>query len=59
MHYYSEWMKPLASIRTSKVCPYRFNFCALWKLTGGAYIKRFGIDIGGVKKNKRGVYIFC
>ena len=39
-HYYSEWMKPLASIRTSKGCPYRCNFCALWKLTDGKYFKR-------------------
>ncbi len=33
-------MKPLASIRTSKGCPYRCNFCALWKLTGGRHLKR-------------------
>ena len=39
-HYYSDWMKPLASIRTSKGCPYRCNFCALWKITGGRYFKR-------------------
>ncbi|NIO03262.1 MAG: radical SAM protein [Proteobacteria bacterium] len=39
-HYYSEWMKPLASIRTSKGCPYRCNFCSLWKLTGGRYFRR-------------------
>jgi radical SAM superfamily enzyme YgiQ (UPF0313 family) len=39
-HYYSEWMKPLASIRTSKGCPHRCNFCALWKITGGRYLKR-------------------
>jgi radical SAM superfamily enzyme YgiQ (UPF0313 family) len=38
--YFSEWMKPLASIRTSKGCPYRCNFCALWKLTGGRYLRR-------------------
>jgi len=38
--YYSEWMKPLASIRTSKGCPHRCNFCALWKLTGGRYLRR-------------------
>jgi len=38
--YYSEWMKPLASIRTSKGCPYRCSFCALWKLTGGRYLRR-------------------
>ena len=39
-HYYSEWMKPLASIRTSKGCPFRCSFCALWKLTEGRYLKR-------------------
>jgi radical SAM superfamily enzyme YgiQ (UPF0313 family) len=39
-HYFSDWMKPLASIRTSKGCPYRCTFCALWKLTGGKYLTR-------------------
>ncbi|MFC2029671.1 B12-binding domain-containing radical SAM protein [Chloroflexota bacterium] len=39
-HYFSEWMKPLASIRTSKGCPYRCTFCALWKQAGGRYLKR-------------------
>ncbi|MEW6511045.1 MAG: radical SAM protein [Bacteroidota bacterium] len=38
--YYSEWMKPLASIRTSKGCPYRCTFCAEWKIAGGHYLKR-------------------
>jgi radical SAM superfamily enzyme YgiQ (UPF0313 family) len=38
--YYTEWMKPLASIRTSKGCPFRCSFCALWKLTGGKYLTR-------------------
>jgi hopanoid C-3 methylase len=38
--YFSEWMKPLASIRTSKGCPYRCNFCAEWKVAGGRYYKR-------------------
>jgi radical SAM superfamily enzyme YgiQ (UPF0313 family) len=33
-------MKPLASIRTSKGCPYRCNFCAEWKVAGGRYYKR-------------------
>jgi len=39
-HYFSEWMKPLASLRTSKGCPYRCKFCALWKLAGRRYLKR-------------------
>jgi radical SAM superfamily enzyme YgiQ (UPF0313 family) len=38
--YFSEWMKPLASIRTSKGCLFRCNFCALWKLTEGHYLTR-------------------
>jgi radical SAM superfamily enzyme YgiQ (UPF0313 family) len=38
--YFSEWMKPLATIRTSKGCPYRCKFCALWKITDGQYFKR-------------------
>ncbi len=39
-HYYSEWMKPLASIRTSKGCPFRCTFCAQWKIARGRYLKR-------------------
>ena len=38
--YYIDWMRPLASIRTSKGCPFRCKFCALWKLTGGKYLTR-------------------
>jgi radical SAM superfamily enzyme YgiQ (UPF0313 family) len=38
--YFSEWMKPLASIRTSKGCVFRCSFCALWKLTEGRYLTR-------------------
>ncbi len=38
--YFSEWMRPLASLRTSKGCLFRCKFCALWKLTGGRYIPR-------------------
>jgi radical SAM superfamily enzyme YgiQ (UPF0313 family) len=38
--YFSDRMKPLASIRTSKGCPHRCKFCALWKLTGGRYLRR-------------------
>jgi hopanoid C-3 methylase len=39
-HYYCEWMKPLASIRTSKGCPHRCSFCAEWKTAHGRYLKR-------------------
>jgi radical SAM superfamily enzyme YgiQ (UPF0313 family) len=39
-HYFSEWMKPMASMRTSKGCAFRCNFCALWKLTNGKYLTR-------------------
>ena len=38
--YFSEWFKPLASIRTSLGCTARCTFCALWSITGGRYLKR-------------------
>jgi radical SAM superfamily enzyme YgiQ (UPF0313 family) len=38
--YYSEWLKPLASMRTSKGCPFRCNFCAQWKTAKGRYLRR-------------------
>jgi radical SAM superfamily enzyme YgiQ (UPF0313 family) len=48
-------MKPLASIRTSKGCPYRCNFCALWKLAGGKYFKRspekIVEELGGIEED--------
>jgi radical SAM superfamily enzyme YgiQ (UPF0313 family) len=38
--YYSEWLKPLASMRTSKGCPFRCTFCAQWKTAKGRYLRR-------------------
>jgi len=38
--YFSEWFKPLASVRTSLGCTARCNFCALWSITGGRYLRR-------------------
>lgn len=38
--YFSEWFKPLASVRTSLGCTARCNFCALWGITGGKYLRR-------------------
>jgi radical SAM superfamily enzyme YgiQ (UPF0313 family) len=39
-HYFSGYFKPLANIRTSVGCPSRCQFCALWRLTGGKYLRR-------------------
>ncbi|ACL18969.1 cobalamin B12-binding domain protein [Desulfitobacterium hafniense DCB-2] len=39
-HYFSDWMKPIASIRTSLGCFGRCNFCALWSITNGKYLQR-------------------
>lgn len=44
-HYFSEWLQPLASVRTSLGCVGRCNFCALWSLTGGKYLKRDPIRV--------------
>ncbi|MDZ4185114.1 MAG: radical SAM protein [Desulfuromonadales bacterium] len=38
--YFSEWFQPLASIRTSLGCTARCNFCALWAITDGKYLRR-------------------
>lgn len=38
--YYSEWLKPIASLRTSRGCPFRCKFCCLWKLAQGQYLTR-------------------
>ncbi len=35
-NYFSEWFKPLASLRTSLGCTGRCNFCALWSITAGS-----------------------
>ncbi len=39
-HYFSEWFKPLASVRTSLGCTARCSFCALWGITEGKYLRR-------------------
>jgi radical SAM superfamily enzyme YgiQ (UPF0313 family) len=38
--YNGDWLRPLASMRTSKGCPFRCNFCAQWKTAHGRYPKR-------------------
>jgi len=38
--YFSQWMKPLATLVSSKGCPFRCSFCALWRLTDGARLTR-------------------
>ena len=40
LHYFSEWFKPLASVRTSLGCTARCTFCALWRITGAKYLRR-------------------
>lgn len=39
-NYFNEWLRPLASIRTSLGCTSRCNFCALWTITDGKYLRR-------------------
>jgi radical SAM superfamily enzyme YgiQ (UPF0313 family) len=50
--YFSEWFKPLASLRTSLGCTGRCTFCALWSITGGRYLRR---DPARVVEELRGV----
>jgi len=56
--YYCDWMKPLASMRTSKGCPHRCKFCALWRIARRRYLKRtpeaIVEELGGID----GEYVF-
>jgi radical SAM superfamily enzyme YgiQ (UPF0313 family) len=54
--YYSEWLKPLASMRTSKGCPFRCNFCAQWKTARGRYLRR---SVGSVLEELAGIDEEC
>lgn len=35
--YFRQTWRPVASLMTSRGCPYRCTFCALWKVAGGKY----------------------
>lgn len=50
--YFSEWFKPLASVRTSLGCTARCTFCALWAITGGKYLRR---DPAAVVEELKGI----
>jgi radical SAM superfamily enzyme YgiQ (UPF0313 family) len=54
-NYFSDWKKPLATVRTSQGCPFRCNFCALWKLNGGRYLTRkpekIIEELSGIREN--------
>jgi radical SAM superfamily enzyme YgiQ (UPF0313 family) len=57
-HYFIDWMKPIALVRTTVGCPYRCTFCSLWRLMDGRYHKR---DIASVVDELRGIaerYVF-
>jgi radical SAM superfamily enzyme YgiQ (UPF0313 family) len=51
-NYFSEWFKPMASIRTSLGCTARCTFCALWAITGGRYLRR---DPSAVVEELKGI----
>jgi radical SAM superfamily enzyme YgiQ (UPF0313 family) len=44
-HYYIDWMKPIAMLRTSVGCPFRCSFCSLWRLMQGQYCIRNNDDV--------------
>ncbi len=39
-HYFIDYMKPVALMRTSVGCPYRCSFCSLWRIMDGKYYTR-------------------
>lgn len=36
-HYYSSYLKPTALLETARGCPFRCNFCSVWKFHGGTF----------------------
>jgi radical SAM superfamily enzyme YgiQ (UPF0313 family) len=38
--YFNTGLKPIASLRTSKGCPFKCKFCCVWKEAGGKYYTR-------------------
>lgn len=59
-HYFNEWLKPLASIRTSLGCTSRCNFCALWGITEGKYLRRSSASVvEELKTIKETKIFFC
>jgi radical SAM superfamily enzyme YgiQ (UPF0313 family) len=38
--YFIDWMRPIALMRTTVGCPYRCNFCSLWRIMDGQYHRR-------------------
>lgn len=39
-HYFIDWMRPVALLRTTLGCPYRCTFCSIWKVMEGRYLTR-------------------
>jgi radical SAM superfamily enzyme YgiQ (UPF0313 family) len=39
-HYFIDYMKPVALMRSSVGCPYRCTFCSLWRIMDGRYYVR-------------------
>lgn len=56
--YFSEWYKPMASLRTSKGCPFRCKFCSLWKESQGRYMPREPRAIVAELKTIRESFVF-
>ena len=59
-NYFCEWLRPMASIRTSLGCVNRCNFCALWAITDGRYLRRQPESVVEELKNiEEEVVFFC
>lgn len=44
-HYFIDFMKPIALMRTTVGCPYRCSFCSLWRIMDGRYYTRRVDDV--------------
>jgi len=58
--YFYEWHRPVALVRTSVGCKGRCNFCCIWQMTGGKYLRRDPEQIVAELKTIQEPYVhFC
>lgn len=59
-HYFRASWRPIASVVTSRGCPFRCSFCAMWKVNRGRYRTRSAESVVEEIANIREKYIdFC
>ena len=56
--YFIDWMKPIALLRTSVGCPFRCQFCSLWRIMQHRYLLRDSQSVIAELKTIEEPYVF-